>query len=168
MAPERRNCPACQYPSFAASAMTSVPASFGCFSICVARRDQATLTLVVDTEVNTALVITILNSGETSGGDAFDLQLADLSLEPAFTRSEAVLLENVAGVEVVQTNLSACSVRPWTGIMEPTYLITAVVGDGGKRGACGRFDGEGIVGPHAVQVPALADVAALQLVEDSK
>ena len=118
--------------------------------------------------MNTALVITILNSGETSGGDAFDLQLADLPLEPAFTRSEAVLLEDVAGVEVVQANLSACSVRPRTGSMGPTYLITTVVGDGGKRGAFGRLDSEGIVGPHAVQMPALADVAALQLVEYSK
>jgi hypothetical protein len=118
--------------------------------------------------VNTALVITILNSGETSGGNAFGLQLVDLSLEPAFTRSEAELLENIAVVEVVQANLSACSMRPRTEIMGPTYLFPAVVGDGGKRGAIGRLNGEVIVGPHAVQVDALGDVAALQLVEDSK
>ena len=118
--------------------------------------------------MNTTLVITILNSGKTSSGNAFGLQLVDLSLEPAFTRSEAELLENIAVVEVVQANLSACSMRPRTGIMGPTYLFPAVVGDGGKRRAIGRLDGEVIIGPHAVQVDALGDVAALQLVEDSK
>ena len=66
------------------------------------------LTHIEKTNVVTAVTISVLNSSEAGTGVGFNIQIANGSLVPACARSVAILLDDVAGVEVVQADLATC------------------------------------------------------------
>ena len=68
------------------------------------------LTLIVNTDVKTLWTVTEHvrtehNSGEARGGSGLSLHIANLSVEPAFPFGVAILLDDGAGVEVVNADL---------------------------------------------------------------
>ena len=63
------------------------------------------LTHVEKANVVTPVIIGVLNSGDAGAGVRFNIQIANCSLVPACARSVAILLDDVAGVEVVQADL---------------------------------------------------------------
>ena len=67
------------------------------------------LTHVEKADVDTAVIIGVLNSSEAGAGVRFNIQIANGSLVPACARSIAVLLDDAAGVEVVQADLATWS-----------------------------------------------------------
>ena len=66
------------------------------------------LTHIEKADVDTAIIIGVLNSGEAGAGVRFNIQIAEGSLVPACARSVAILLDDVAGVEIVKPGLSTC------------------------------------------------------------
>jgi hypothetical protein len=63
------------------------------------------LTLVVNTNVDIALVVSILNGAEMRVGGSLNFRLADLPCKPPSTFRVARLLNGIFVVEVVHTNL---------------------------------------------------------------
>ena len=78
------------------------------------------LTHVEKADVDTTVIIGVLNSSDAGAGVRFDIQIAEGSLVPACARSVAILLDDVAGVEVVQADLLAFPLASELGkYMEP-------------------------------------------------
>ena len=69
---------------------------------------QIILTYIEKTDVDTAVIVGVLNSGEAGAGVRFNIQIAEGSLVPACARSVAILLDDVAGVEIVKPGLPTC------------------------------------------------------------
>ena len=102
-------------PSFANSAMTLLSNPFENFNGRTAHGTRMILTHIEDANVVTAVIIGVLNGSEAGAGIRFHIQIAEGSLVPARTRRVAILLDDVAGVKVVQADLatwpSACELE---------------------------------------------------------
>lgn len=115
-APARRSFPERQYPSFANSAMTLVPASSRYFNKVESDLGTQTIpTLIVNTKTSVVLLIGVYKSAEASGRSRSDVHSVNLPSTPAFAVGVGQLSDNVFGVEVIQANLSACKSGPRTG-----------------------------------------------------
>jgi hypothetical protein len=115
------------------------------------------------------LLAAIDNSSEARARGCFGFQTADLSLIPAFPLSVTELLDDVVGVEIIDTNLPT---HPWARVPEiwiHTHLFSALIGDRGNRGAIYGRNRELLGGlPHPVKVSGFIDVTSTWLEEDGK
>lgn len=131
------------------------------------QRGQTALTLIVNTEVATLIVI-IQRRRETREGARFNPQVSDLSSKPAFAGGEAMFLDGVFGVQVVHANLPTRSSGLVTETWRHTHFSSLVPGNGSQRGEGNSAEGGCTLGPQTVQLHSLTDGATRQLVEKSK
>ena len=97
------------------------------------------LTHVEKANVVTPVIIGVLNSGDAGAGVRFNIQIANCSLVPACARSVAILLDDVAGVEVVQADLLVFPLANELGkIYGATCLSRSVPADASQRRTVGR------------------------------
>ena len=75
----------------------------------MANEVQTILTHIEKADVDTAVIVGVLNSGEAGAGVRFNIQIANGSLVLTCPRSVAILLDDVAEVEVVKPGLSTCA-----------------------------------------------------------